>query len=112
MANVLNHLLLICPTVTHQVYYCDSSGGLDVRPFTTSSGFTETAFMSSTRELSVALEYSGVKQGKAGTVLPPPSSPLSLFAAFSHPSSTKACQCTKLNVAEACWVRCFSTTAS
>ncbi len=34
----------------------------------TSPGFTETAFMSSTRELSVALEYSGVKQGRVGTV--------------------------------------------
>ena len=50
--------------------------------------------MSSTRELSVALEYSGVKHGKVGTVLPPPPSPLSLFAAFSHRSSTKACHCT------------------
>jgi hypothetical protein len=76
------------------LYYCDSSGGLDVRPFTASSGFTETAFMSSTRELSVALDYSGVKQGKVGTVLPSPPSPLSLFAAFSHRSSTKACHCT------------------
>ena len=56
--------------------------------------------MSSTRELSVALEYSGVKHGKVGTVLPPPPSLLSLFAAFSHRSSTKECQCTKLNVAE------------
>ncbi len=70
MANVFNHLFLIFTTV--------SSGGLDVRPFTTCSGFTETAFMSSTRELSVALEYSGVKQGKVGTVLPPPASVSSL----------------------------------
>ncbi len=56
--------------------------------------------MSSTRELSVALEYSGVKQGRVATVLPPPPSPLSLFTSFLHRSSTKACQCTKLNVAE------------
>jgi hypothetical protein len=54
--------------------------------------------MSSTRDLSVALEYSGAKQGRVATVLPPPPSPLShlqtLFAAFSHRSSTKACRCT------------------
>ena len=50
--------------------------------------------MSSTRELSVALDYSGVKHGKVGTVLPPPPSPLSVFAAFFHRSSTKACRCT------------------
>jgi hypothetical protein len=50
--------------------------------------------MSSTRDLSVALEYSGAKDGKVATVLPPSPSPLSHFAAFSHRSSTKACHCT------------------
>jgi hypothetical protein len=68
--------------------------------------------MSSTRELSVALDYSGVKHGKVGTVLPPPPSPLSVFAAFFHRSSTKACRCTKLNVAEACFVARVCSTAS
>jgi hypothetical protein len=31
-------------------------------------GFTETAFMSSTASLEVALDYSGVKAGKVGVV--------------------------------------------
>ena len=51
-------------------------GGLDVRPFMSSQGFTETAFMSTTRDLAVALEYSGIKAGKVGSVLPPPPPPL------------------------------------
>jgi hypothetical protein len=43
--------------------------------------------MSSTRDLSVALDYSGVKQGKVGTVLPPR---LRLLSLSSLPSSTVA----------------------
>jgi hypothetical protein len=58
-----------------------------------SSGFTETSFMSSTRDLRVALDYSGVKHGRVATMLPPFPSPLSPFAAFSYRSSTKACHC-------------------
>ena len=46
-----------------------SPAGLDVRPFKSSQGFTESAFMSTTGSLEVALDYSGVKQGKAATVL-------------------------------------------
>jgi hypothetical protein len=46
-----------------------SPAGLDIRPFMTSKGFTESAFMSTTGSLEVALDYSGVKQGKAATVL-------------------------------------------
>ena len=38
-------------------------GGLDVRDFVASRGFTEKAFMSTTKSLKVAMEYSGVKQG-------------------------------------------------
>jgi hypothetical protein len=34
-------------------------------------GFTETAFMSTTGSLEVALDYSGVKAGKVGSVSPP-----------------------------------------
>ena len=38
-------------------------GGLDVCDFVKSQGFTEKAFMSTTKSLKVAMEYSGVKQG-------------------------------------------------
>ena len=38
-------------------------GGLDVHDFVASRGFAEKAFMSTTKSLKVALEYSGVKQG-------------------------------------------------
>ena len=44
-------------------------GGLDVRDFIIGKGFTERAFMSSTKSLQVALEYSGIKTGHVGTVL-------------------------------------------
>ena len=44
-------------------------GGLDVRDFVASRGFTEKAFMSTTKSLKVAMEYSSVKQGKAASVL-------------------------------------------
>ena len=44
-------------------------GGLDVHEFLASQGFAERAFMSSTRSLDVALAYSGIKEGKAATVL-------------------------------------------
>ena len=44
-------------------------GGLDVRDFLVSLGFAEKAFMSTTKNLGVALEYSGAKHGKVGTVL-------------------------------------------
>jgi hypothetical protein len=44
-------------------------GGLDVHEFLASQGFAERAFMSSTRSLDVALTYSGIKEGKAATVL-------------------------------------------
>jgi len=43
--------------------------GLDVRQFLVSLGFAEKGFMSATKSLEVALEYSGAKQGRAGTVL-------------------------------------------
>jgi hypothetical protein len=44
-------------------------GGLDVHEFLESQGFTERAFMSTTRSLDVALTYSGIKEGKAAIVL-------------------------------------------
>ena len=44
-------------------------GGLDVRDFISSNGFTERAFTSTTKSLEVALEYSGAKKGMAGAVL-------------------------------------------
>jgi hypothetical protein len=34
----------------------------------TSQGFTETAFLSTTRDLNVAIEYSGIKKGMVATV--------------------------------------------
>ena len=43
--------------------------GLDVREFLSGQGFCETAFMSTTRSLTVALNYSGIKDGKVATVL-------------------------------------------
>ena len=42
--------------------------GLDVGEFVSSQGFSETAFMSTTRSLQVALDYSGVKDGHVATV--------------------------------------------
>jgi hypothetical protein len=51
-----------------------SPGGLDIRPFKASQGFTESAFMSTTGSLDVALDYSGFKQGKDATVLLSPRS--------------------------------------
>jgi hypothetical protein len=44
-------------------------GGLDVRKFLTSQGFSEYSFLSTTRSLDVALTYSGIKEGKVATVL-------------------------------------------
>lgn len=43
-------------------------GGLDVKDFIDSNGFTESAFMSTTKSLEVALEYSAAKKGNAGAV--------------------------------------------
>ena len=43
-------------------------GGLDCQKFLKSRGFTEKAFMSTTKSLQVALEYSGVKDGKPASV--------------------------------------------
>ena len=43
--------------------------GLDVAEFLASIGFCEKAFMSTTKSLKVAIDYSGVKQGKIATVL-------------------------------------------
>jgi hypothetical protein len=51
-----------------------SPAGLDIRSFKASQGFTESTFMSTTGSLDVALDYSGVKQGKAATVLLSPRS--------------------------------------
>ena len=42
--------------------------GLDITTFKASQGFTETSFMATTRSLDVALECSGVKDGKVATV--------------------------------------------
>ena len=44
-------------------------GGLSVREFLASLGFADKAFLSTTKDRDVALEYSGVKQGGVGTVL-------------------------------------------
>jgi hypothetical protein len=44
-------------------------GGLDVAKFAASCGFTDKAFMSTTRDRKIALEYSGVHKGLVGTVL-------------------------------------------
>ena len=45
-------------------------GGLDVAAFVASCGFTDKAFMSTTKDRKIALEYSGVKTaGTVGTVL-------------------------------------------
>ena len=54
-------------------FSCVLSGGLDVRPFMMSQGFTKTAFLSTTRDLNVAIEYSGIKKGMVATVLRPTS---------------------------------------
>lgn len=64
--------------------------GLDVGEFVLSQGFSETAFMSTTRSLQVALDYSGVRDGHVATVLPPqPRHSPSLAFDFAHylPSS-------------------------
>jgi hypothetical protein len=44
-------------------------GGLNVASFVASLGFTDRAFMSTTKDLHIALEYSGVNKGLVGTVL-------------------------------------------
>jgi hypothetical protein len=44
-------------------------GGLSVDKFAASLGFTERAFISTTKDRSLALEYSGVHMGLVGTVL-------------------------------------------
>ena len=44
-------------------------GGLSVSEFLASLGFADKAFLSTTKDRDVALEYSGVKQGGVGTVL-------------------------------------------
>ncbi len=44
-------------------------GGLDVAAFAASCGFTDRAFMSTTKDRNIALEYSGVHKGLVGTVL-------------------------------------------
>jgi hypothetical protein len=44
-------------------------GGLDVAEFLASCGFTDRAFMSTTKDRRTAMEYSGVKKGLVGTVL-------------------------------------------
>ena len=44
-------------------------GALSVREFLASLGFTDRAFLSTTKDRDVALEYSGVKQSGVGTVL-------------------------------------------
>ena len=44
-------------------------GGLDVAKFAASLGFTDRAFMSMTKDRSIALEYSGVHKGLVGTAL-------------------------------------------
>jgi len=44
-------------------------GRLDIRDFVKSRGFTERAFMSTTKSLKIAMEYSGIKDGKPASVL-------------------------------------------
>jgi len=44
-------------------------GGLDVAEFIAGCGFTDRAFMSTTKDRRTAMEYSGVKKGLVGTVL-------------------------------------------
>ena len=44
-------------------------GGLDVAAFAASCGFTDKAFMSTTKDRNIALAYSGVHKGLVGTVL-------------------------------------------
>jgi hypothetical protein len=44
-------------------------GGLSVAAFAASCGFTDKAFMSTTKDRNIALEYSGVHKGLIGTVL-------------------------------------------
>ena len=44
-------------------------GGLDTRKFLEGNGYTEKGFTSTTKNLKVALEYSGVKSGRCGAVL-------------------------------------------
>ena len=43
--------------------------GLDVAAFAASCGFTDKAFMSTTKDRKIAIEYSGVNKGLVGTVL-------------------------------------------
>ena len=44
-------------------------GGLKMDEFVESCGFTDKAFMSTTKDRKIALEYSGVNNGLVGTVL-------------------------------------------
>ncbi len=44
-------------------------GGLSVAAFAASCGFTDKAFMSTSKDRKIALEYSGVNNGLVGTVL-------------------------------------------
>jgi hypothetical protein len=44
-------------------------GGLSVDEFVKSCGFTDKAFMSTTKDRKIALEYSGIHKGLVGTVL-------------------------------------------
>jgi ankyrin repeat protein len=44
-------------------------GGLDVAAFVASCGFTDKAFMSTTKDRKIALGYSGVHKGLVGTIL-------------------------------------------
>jgi hypothetical protein len=44
-------------------------GGLKMDEFVESCGFTDKAFMSTTKDRKIALEYSGVHKGLVGTVL-------------------------------------------
>ena len=44
-------------------------GGISTKTFLDGIGFSETAFMSTAKELEVALEYSGAAKGQSQTVL-------------------------------------------
>ena len=68
LASAVKKLQLIAQIGQGTILY-RGMGGLDVREFLESEGFTETAFLSTTQNLDVALSYSGIREGKVATVM-------------------------------------------
>ncbi len=71
-------------------------GGLSVAAFAASCGFTDKAFMSTTKDRNIALEYSGVHKGLVGTVLCIETSTINdgaVISEFSQAQSLKSRLC-------------------